>query len=345
MPELTLGLGIAYALTQIFAALPIIIGAKRSTTQTSAEVMTSGDAYMFPFIGSAVLFSLYMIFKFFSKDHINLLLTIYFMVFGVGSVVLTIAPWIAVLFPASLREKTAQITFTSFWSKEKNDLKFTMADVVAFFVALGVSVWYFMTKSWIANNILGLSFSIQGISMLSLGSFKIGCILLGGLFFYDIFWVFGTEVMVSVARNFDAPIKLVFPKNLFEGVPLQFSLLGLGDIVIPGIFIALMLRFDIHRDPNGSRVYFIGTMLAYVSGLVTTVLVMHNFEAAQPALLYLVPFCLGTAFLIALCRGEIKDLFAYTEEGEEEEDAAKKGDAADTTSTPKRRTRSTSKKD
>lgn len=33
--------------------------------------------------------------------------------------------------------------------------------------------------------------------MLSLGSYTIGCILLGGLFFYDIFWVFGTDVMVT----------------------------------------------------------------------------------------------------------------------------------------------------
>ena len=33
-----------------------------------------------------------------------------------------------------------------------------------------------------------------------------------GLFFYDIFWVFGTPVMVSVAKNLDAPIKLLFPR-------------------------------------------------------------------------------------------------------------------------------------
>jgi len=28
----------------------------------------------------------------------------------------------------------------------------------------------------------------------------------------DIFWVFATPVMVSVAKNFDAPIKLLFPR-------------------------------------------------------------------------------------------------------------------------------------
>ncbi|MGS7457275.1 hypothetical protein [Mycobacterium tuberculosis] len=32
-----------------------------------------------------------------------------------------------------------------------------------------------------------------------------------GLFFYDIFWVFFTPVMVSVAKSFDAPIKVSVP--------------------------------------------------------------------------------------------------------------------------------------
>jgi hypothetical protein len=72
---------------------------------------------------------------------------------------------------------------------------------------------------------------------------------------YDIFWVFGTDVMVTVAKSFgtcvavifvfvlssspssctslDAPIKLVFPRNVFAHT-FEFSMLGLGDIVIPG---------------------------------------------------------------------------------------------------------------
>ena len=46
---------------------------------------------------------------------------------------------------------------------------------------------------------------------MNLPSFKVGAILLWGLFFYDIFWVYGTDVMITVAKNFDAPIKLLFP--------------------------------------------------------------------------------------------------------------------------------------
>jgi hypothetical protein len=59
---------------------------------------------------------------------------------------------------------------------------------------------------------------VSSVAMLSLGSFKIGCTLLWGLFLYDIFWVFGTDVMVTVAKSFDAPIK---------GFCLEPGLLGL----------------------------------------------------------------------------------------------------------------------
>ena len=61
------------------------------------------------------------------------------------------------------------------------------------------------------------------------------------LFFYDIFWVFisplffkGNSVMVVVATSLDLPVKLVFPTfSKFEAC----SLLGLGDLVIPGFHI------------------------------------------------------------------------------------------------------------
>ena len=55
--------------------------------------------------------------------------------------------------------------------------------------------------------------------------------------------------------------------------------------------------------------------------------VMHVFDAAQPALLYLVPGCLGAALLTAVSRGELQLLLNYSEEKTEEQAAAeeKKG--------------------
>ena len=113
-----------------------------------------------------------------------------------------------------------------------------------------------------------------------------------------------------------------------------------SDIVIPGFFLALLLRFDAHNanlpyfptDCHASfpKPYFHSALVAYVAGLATTLFVMIQFNAAQPALLYLVPACLGSSLLCALVRGELKELFAYSEEEEEEEEvqADTKKDAA-----------------
>lgn len=78
-------------------------------------------------------------------------------------------------------------------------------------VAAVVSRRYFAEKHWLANNILGLAFSVQGIEHLSLGAVSTGVILLSGLFVYDIFWVFCTPVMVSVVS---APSHVLLPKML-----------------------------------------------------------------------------------------------------------------------------------
>lgn len=71
--------------------------------------------------------------------------------------------------------------------------------------------FYFSTRHWALNNIFGVFFSIVALKGISLSTTKTGLLLLWALFFYDIFWVYGTDVMVTVAKNLDLPIKLVFP--------------------------------------------------------------------------------------------------------------------------------------
>jgi len=248
-----------------------------------------------------------------------MLLSAYFLVFGIFALANTLRPVFVMLFPGQVRKKNPKaFSIRPFWNKtEPIEIKFDNVDLIAVAFSTVVGVWYITHKHWIANNVLGLAFAIQGISMLSLGSYKVGCILLSGLFFYDIFWVFGTEVMVTVAKSFDAPVKLLFPKSLFA-VEHQYSMLGLGDIVIPGIFIALLLRFDAKHSKKAKRVfkktYFNSTFLAYVLGLATTIFVMHTFQAAQPALLYLVPFCIGASVITALVNSQMNLLLAYSEE-------------------------------
>ncbi|KAF1757605.1 hypothetical protein GCK72_014061 [Caenorhabditis remanei] len=206
-------------------------------------------------------------------------------------------------------------------------IDFDRHDIIAFLICSPILISHLYKRHWISNNIIGVSFSILGIERLHLASFKAGALLLCGLFLYDIFWVFGTDVMTSVAKGIDAPILLQFPQDIYRNGIIEaskHSMLGLGDIVIPGIFIALLRRFDLRvvqstaesKAPPASqkgRYYFLVTVIAYMAGLFITMAVMHHFKAAQPALLYLVPCCLIVPLLLAAIRGEVSALWNYDE--------------------------------
>ncbi|OQS04444.1 aspartyl protease family A22B [Thraustotheca clavata] len=299
-----------------------------ATGEKNEEAMTKEDAYMFPIIGSGMLFGLYLLFKFFDKDIVNLLLTAYFALIGTYSLTEAFSPVVrAIAFSDNERHFKRSFELPYF-GKQTIDLTPSWCTTGVF--AAGFAAAWFQTKHFVLNNIFGISLSIKGIESLSLGSYKVGAILLCGLFFYDIFWVFGTDVMVTVATKFDGPIKLLFPRAFATATEkAKFSILGLGDIVIPGIFVALLLRFDAHRAKATTitepfpRPYFHINILFYVLGLVATVVVMLVFNAAQPALLYLVPACLGSSLVTAIVRGELKELLAYSEE--DEDDKEKKG--------------------
>ena len=302
------------------------------------ETLTSKDAMQFPLLGSASLFGLYCAFKFFDKETVNLIISVYFCLVGVAALTATLGPTFEAVGPKFLSNEVKMKHFLPESIGGKSPWIFNVSDIFALMAGIAFNVAYFQSKHWTMNNVLGICFCLQGIERFSLGTYKIGAILLVGLFFYDIFWVFGTDVMVTVAKSLDGPIKILFPRSLVPGPTgkLEMSLLGLGDIVIPGFFLSLLLRFDAHNakveyfptnvHASFPKPYFHSALLGYVLGLATTLYVMIVFEAAQPALLYLVPACLGSSLLCAAARGEMKALFDYSEE-EEEEEAESKDDA------------------
>uniref|UniRef100_A0A672GM15 Histocompatibility (minor) 13 n=1 Tax=Salarias fasciatus TaxID=181472 RepID=A0A672GM15_SALFA len=314
------GTALAYGSLVFMALLPIFFGALRSVTCSKSknaadmpETITSRDAARFPIIASCTLFGLYLFFKMFSQEYINLLLSVYFFVLGVLALSHTMSPFMCRMFPESLPNKQYQLLFTQGAGEAKEEIlnyEFDTKNLVCLLISSVVGVWYLLKKHWIANNLFGLAFALNGVELLHLNNVSTGCILLGGLFIYDVFWVFGTNVMVTVAKSFEAPIKLVFPQDLLEkGLGASnFAMLGLGDIVIPGIFIALLLRFDVSLKKN-SRTYFYASFLAYIFGLGLTIFVMHTFKHAQPALLYLVPACVGFPVIVALIKGELTEMF------------------------------------
>ena len=96
------------------------------------------------------------------------------------------------------------------------------------------------------------------------------------------------------------------------------------------MFVALLLRFDAVRNKisavnadhaSFSKPFFSVNLICYALGLVATVGVMYFFNAAQPALLYLVPACLGGSLAVGAYRGELNLLLAYDEETKEKDKA------------------------
>lgn len=151
--------------------------------------------------------------------------------------------------------------------------------------------------------------------------------------------------MVSVAQNVTGPIKMVFIKEFTENGP-QYSMLGLGDIALPGVFVALLVRFDLCMSKVGvdekgwpkesfPQPTFLGTLVGYVLGLAVTLVVMYVYNHAQPALLYLVPAVLISSVVVATIRGELPDLLGYREGAPEEEskETSEVGKTTDTTQT------------
>uniref|UniRef100_A0A8C5WMX2 Signal peptide peptidase like 2A n=1 Tax=Laticauda laticaudata TaxID=8630 RepID=A0A8C5WMX2_LATLA len=191
-----------------------------------------------------------------------------------------------------------------------------------FCVALSVTWAVFRNNeswAWILQNILGISFCLNFIRTLKMPNFKSCVILLGLLLLYDVFFVFITPYITKVSIG--GSIFYFFKKNIVFQLPVvfkvprldlspavlcmrPFSLLGFGDVVVPGLLVAYCNRFDVQT--SSSSVYFIFCTIAYGAGMVLTFVCLILMKKAQPALLYLVPCTLIPCVLVALYRKEMK---------------------------------------
>ena len=122
------------------------------------------------------------------------------------------------------------------------------------------------------------------------------------------------------------PMLLTMPRLFdYEG---GSNLLGLGDIVLPGLLVSYAARFDaaksllgVMRGGNGARAcpegqscrlgsgYFVPLVISYGIGLAMANMAVYLMQMGQPALLYLVPCCLGTFSALGWYRGEMGDLW------------------------------------
>lgn len=116
------------------------------------------------------------------------------------------------------------------------------------------------------------------------------------------------------------PMLLLLPKvNDFAD---RSVILGLGDIILPGFLMGFCARHDEacrlvdahlpNSGVDGPRTWYQGfffpMVIAYSIGLLIAFLAVLGMEQGQPALLYIVPTCLGTMFFIG--RKDLNNLWS-----------------------------------
>lgn len=233
--------------------------------------------------------------------------------------------------------------------------RFTLAELLSVSISVLVVCVWVVTGHWALMDFMGMGLCVAFIAFVRLPSLKVSTLLLSGLLLYDVFWVFFSQyvfsanVMVrvatrpavnpvgviarklslggiggSMARNaphLSLPGKLMFPSRNSG----HFSMLGLGDIVMPGLLLCFVLRYDAYKKAQHARLaeagiplprnwarisYFHCSLFGYFLGLLTATISSEVFKAAQPALLYLVPFTLLPLFAMAYLKGELRSMWS-----------------------------------
>ncbi len=211
--------------------------------------------------------------------------------------------------------------------KEEELFENKIAVGCALFLSISIAVTWFIFRntdwSWILQDIMSITLCSFFLAIVLLPNLKTATILLLLAFFYDVFFVFFSKyifddnVMVEVAsgttythddENFcekyptdstcyttQLPMLIVVPSinTWYDGE----SMLGLGDIVLPGLLVVFCARYDARRFGSlrtafYRRGYLLMTLFGYSLGLFCADVAVEVFETGQPALLYIVPLTL-----------------------------------------------------
>ncbi|GMH08983.1 hypothetical protein Nepgr_010823 [Nepenthes gracilis] len=315
---------------------------ERSRDLSEASItLDRSQALMIP-----VMSSISLILMFYLFSSVSQLLTVFTAVASASSLFFCLSPYINYL--------KSQCGLPDPVVSRCCSKSFTRMQGILLLGCISIVVAWLISGQWILNNILGISICIAFVSHVRLPNVKICAMLLVCLFVYDIFWVFyserffGANVMVSVAtqqasnpvhtvarslslpglqlitKKLELPVKIVFPRNLLGGlVPggnaTEFMMLGLGDMAIPAMLLALILYFD-HRksresfspldfaSPKGHK-YVWYAISGYAIGLVSALAAGILTGSPQPALLYLVPSTLGPVIVVSWRRRELTELW------------------------------------
>jgi len=130
--------------------------------------------------------------------------------------------------------------------------------------------------AWVIQDFLGIILIMTILKSIKYPNIKITTLLLTLFFIYDIFWVFitplfttnGESIMVSVATGGGGgsnepqetiPLAFMIPRLVNPYYPMcgpAYSILGYGDIVLPGLLVSYCLRFDRSKFNGKKNIFY-----------------------------------------------------------------------------------------
>lgn len=188
-------------------------------------------------------------------------------------------------------------------------------------VGLSLSTtWLVLRKteiSWVFQDIIAVCFLSVLQRGIRLRSIKLATIFLLAMFAFDIFWTFlsplfftGSVMVVTATGGGTGEVVPMLLRIPAFGDPVaRDSMLGYGDVALPGLLISFLRRFDMKSRKHGCSGYFVPSVIGYGCGLLGAMVALYEMQIGQPALLYLVPGTLGVTMLLALTRGDVKALW------------------------------------
>ncbi|CAF4443906.1 unnamed protein product, partial [Adineta steineri] len=102
------------------------------------------------------------------------------------------------------------------------------------------------------------------------------------------------QVALGIGTNGEVvPLLFALPMFIPESeidpcMTIRKSMLGFGDVILPGILLTFCKIFDIASE-NRWPIYYVQSLVSYFIGLSLTHVALYVMNTAQPALLYLVP--------------------------------------------------------
>ncbi|GAX72854.1 hypothetical protein CEUSTIGMA_g309.t1 [Chlamydomonas eustigma] len=246
------------------AVTTVYIGAHRSLTTTQRQMISIKEGALAPVLASVSLFGCYLVVKFFPGLNLQAFLNAYFWLIGTFALLGSSGPLLRkVAGPLGEKSQKVQLPEGLLLNEEGDavtEAEYAPSDIIALFLSLGLATLEVSSNhtNFTLNNLLACLIATDVLQLVGLRSFRTAGLTLVGLLLYDVFWVFGSpavvgdNVMLTVATSeiITGPTRILFPRmpgGVGEAADFDFSLLGLGDIAVPGLLACLALRYDASR--------------------------------------------------------------------------------------------------